>query len=138
MLMACVSACMGKEAPPDPLVNPRGEYSFSNAIRFVGGERQCTVYVDVSQALLDAWRKRDGEGRVPCLVLRRQVAGNVGFPVNPIVFSMKRSEKPSHLEGHVTYEVVVSYDLLFRTNIDIQSMTFEMLPNRKRPVLLNA
>lgn len=132
VLMVCVCACMGKDAPPDPLANPRlWGYTFGIDIHFVDKVRYCTVNVEVSQRYLDALRKRDGGVMIPCLVLRKRAPGMFGLPVDPRSFQLKRSTKLAWLEGHVAYQITLPHAFLYSGRIDIQSMAFEMLPVKK-------
>ena len=126
--MASVITCAGKEVEPNPLANPRLEYTFGIGIRTVENVRYCIVSVEVSKRLLDTLRKRDGANVLPCLVVRKRVPGIVGFPVNPTSFELRRSVRPAWLNDHVSYEVALPYDYLYGGNIDIQAMTFEMMP----------
>ncbi len=131
VLMLLVSTWPGRAAPHDPLLNPRAECMFEIGIEFVDNVRYCRVDVLVSQRLLDAMRGRDWEAKAPCLVLRKKVPGMPGILVDPKSFQLRRSGQPARLEGYVTYQVVLPYNYLYGGMIDIQSMSFDMLPVRR-------
>jgi hypothetical protein len=131
ILIVCICACFGKDVQLDPLVNTRHFYISGIDIRLVNNVRYCTVKVEVSKQFLDALCKRNAGPMVPCLVLRTKAPGLIGLPVNPRSFQLRSSTRPAWLDGHVAYEVTLTYDYLYGGTIDIQSMAFEMMPTQR-------